>query len=312
MEEDRKKITEVQLFALCLILLIICSLGNYFLNEISSKKTFVSVTTIKSNTTPTLSFVVKEELNDNEEIATTSIPQFESSIPFFVAVNKNLLADFSNSSCPDLDSDASIDEMYQEAFISDEMSSTTISKVSKQQKLDAIKKASFYSDWSASSTLITPSVVSFDVSTSNYCGGPHPNENEYGLNYLLTNKANGRDTVASTTDVYLINFSDIFNDYPKHTPEVVSIFEKEIMNNYDPVEEADCIDTIEEQLDPYVLGDENRVDVDPINFSLDKGGITVLSLGLPHAYAPCEPAGIYIPYSAFGGLINQDFLKLVQ
>ncbi len=235
---------------------------------------------IKINNIPALTYVVKNnisgyDINKNDvTYEPVNIPQIvnTSNNQVWNKVNQSILDNFENNIC---------------AYTG-----------------DSITKSDIYYNWGATTTLLTKHVLSLNVSIGSDCGGAHPNVSTYGLNFNLDNWMEGKNNRQ-------IDFTDIFKDYEKDKLKIKNIVLAEVMKGYDANMATECKTYIgsnyKSSLDYY-----KESGIEPFSYSFDDKGLYILSFGLPHAVANCEPTDTLISYTLLKDHISPEFLEMLK
>lgn len=159
--------------------------------------------------------------------------------------------------------------------------------------LECASYSTYGSDYSynVSDITISNDLISFSVFAAFYCGGAHPDESNYGINYDLT-----RHQVIKSSDLLVPEKDGIYEEriyayLAKNNPEYFS--ENNESEEYDVNMECE-----------YSKKELWTVDCD---FVLTSDGLKLLP-SFPHYAAPClEPEWAVIPYSELKDVIKPEY-----
>ena len=169
----------------------------------------------------------------------------------------------------------------------------------------------FFDERTATTTLFTKGIWSFEVLNHGYCGDIKGWFYKKGFNYLLIpSTALDHKISGEEHDSKVIDLSDIFRDFSQTKKEVYATIKKPLLAEFIDLDE--CKQGITSALDVYV-NDTSTDFNSPLDFSLDKDGINIIHISLPTAIeGPCQVNdSVHIPYSTFGTLIRPEFLEMV-
>ena len=185
--------------------------------------------------------------------------------------------------------------------------------MSKEEKIKYIYSSGIGSDWWATSTYIGNHIFSVMINFYSECGGAHPSGSVYGLNYNLDKwkvSANKKeDMQGNNDDVKQIDFSDIFINYEKDKTAIEKIVLDKVNKTYDGGDSdlRTCFDNIQSKYE-----DTSSLGLEPFYYSLNKKGINLLSFGLPHVIAACEPSPTLIEYDILKPYLKISFLEMLK
>lgn len=251
-----------------------------------------------------------QTIGEDADVYEISIPVLVSDTLSVDSINKDVFNDAKEVLCFDLADKDSLNEIYESTLMNTDNSTKKGDNLTDKEKIKAIKKAGYYSVWEASTSLLTSSLVSYRVEAGEYCGGAHPNFASYGLNYSLKEKSvsagiGKEDTVTS------ISLSDIFLSYKDNVSNIMDIVREKVKAD---TNNDECAEVLDNEIETYLQDFSKQKDTNggnPFSFALNQNGIEVLSFGLPHAEAPCEP-DVIISYSDFKGMVDPQFLKKLK
>ena len=278
-----------------LILCVIAIVSFYFYkNNIGIKR---NNDVVASTDIPKITFISKSIYDYNKNASTTKVWQLvidnknddteiiKNRNAHYESVNKEIISDYTMSQCDPSDL----------AF-------------SKENGGDVNSYASI---WTASTTMLNRYIWSMHVVNDIYCGGAHPSYSSYGLNYLLDTNITNVSIANSNSEKapIIIDLKYIFSNYLEHRSQINGMVLDRYFKTLNPKDDSECIDSIK-----GVTSNEYSDGVIPdfIKFTLDADGINIVSFGLPHVVASCEPSGYHIPYEVFGNLINPNFKQLLK
>ncbi len=314
MQEKSKTLS--QLLALFIVIILIIPMY-YFYKSNKNNLIVNNDLNIKNNTsnkdnTAELNFLKKKILADNYNSIDKnniynyiSIPQLKSVNDALMdnninIINKTILDDFNGVLCPNIEDSNDIEEVYQKAIdINNQASTSNKIKTSPddEYKLKVINKAGISTSWNATTTMLNKNIFSLSINVQSYCGGAHPSSYAYGMNYFI-NKNNSISTNSK------IELKDLFSDYDKDKISIGNIISDTINKSYDPIEQKECVTDINKNYNSGIL--------EYLSFSLDKDGIRIISIGLSHAMAACEPYGVSVAYDILDKYINPKFKDLLK
>ena len=328
----------IQIISILIIILILLTISYVFNTGNSHLANTVKDTNNKGQSTdnvvlPKHYFIIKEQLNSmggtGENVAYTDIqiPQIvnTNNNKVWDKINQDIVRDFRSGACPDLEDINSINDAFDAAknFSNDENykeEGKLKASITKEEKLKYIMSSGIGNSWYATSTYINNHIFSVRVDSYSECGGAHPSGAVYGLNYNLdkwkvnVNKKEGTqnsdyDITEVNKDVKQIDFSDIFANYEKDKVAIEKIVLDKVNKTYDATgsDQKSCFDDIQ-----GVYDDFSSYGMEPFQYSLNAKGINLLSFGLPHVIAACEPTPTLIPYDSLRPYIKPEFLNMFK
>lgn len=286
---------------------------------------------------PTYNYIIKKQLNsmgsigENVAYSDIQIPQLvnTNNNKVWNKINQDIINDFKRFSCPDLEDINSINNTFDTAKnffkdvnfndVNDKEDKKIKANMTKEEKIKYIYSSGIGSDWRATSTYIGNHIFSVVINFYSECGGAHPSGSVYGLNYNLDKwkvSANKKeDMQGNNDDVKQIDFSDIFVNYEKDKVAIEKIVLGKVIKMYDATDSdlKSCFDYISSPYDDdVILANGYALGIEPFYYSLNEKGINLLSFGLPHVIAACEPTPTLIPYESLHPYIKPEFLKLIK
>ena len=267
-------------------------------NTVPNTPTISAFTTSTSSTTDGITYVTKTYAPKDAEIyydyieITSGLPK-----PTLDAVNTVLRNPIDKESCygnPDLpESKSQLLDLYDSIpneTLSTRIPTATLEKMSYKEIQDLLVKEVGYDDNSGQKVLyLDKNVMSVQISTSGFCGGPYPEAFKHAINLDLTT---GKE----------ITYPDLFLNYERDTKKIADIVFPYLQKVAgDPAKKGE---------DGYECNFERGYrsgGLGPnINAGLSKDGIVVLSLGFPHVLAGCEPDVTVIPFSLLKPYLNMN------
>ncbi len=327
----------IQIISILIIILILFIISYVFNTGNSHLANTIKDTNNKDQSTdnvvlPKYYFIIKKQLNSmggtGENVAYTDIqiPQIvnTNNNKVWDKINQDIINNFKRGACPDLEDINSINDAFDTAenFSNDENhkeEGKVKANMTKEEKIKYIYSSGIGNSWYATSTYINNHIFSVRVDSYSECGGAHPNGSTYGLNYNLdrwkvnVNKKDGTqnsnyDVTEVNNDVKQIDFSDIFTNYENDKIAIEKIVLDKVIKTYDATGgDQTCIDDT-----TSLYYDLNSYGMDPFNYSLNDKGINLLSFGLPHVMAACEPAPTLIEYDILKPYLKTSFLEMLK
>lgn len=277
--KNKIQIAVILLIVVSIFILSLIKKENMLVTNNSNNKINVIKKTKEINDIPTITYIVEKNISgyDDKKNHLTYDPV---DIPQIVNTNNNQIWNKVNQ--------VILDD-YKDNFCDPKEYPTTANI------------SDIYYNWGATITFMNKHLLSLDVSTGSYCGGAHPNVYTYGLKFNLDKwrEDKGRQ----------IDFSDIFRDYAKDKIKIKDIVLTEVMKGYDVDMIAECKAEIESN---YGIGPYKESDIEPFAYSFNADGLMILSFGLPHAIANCEPSSTLVTYESLSPYIKANFLEMLK